>query len=329
MLTLATALLAAAAISSPTGVPTEVLSVGTTPQERGPDWVVRSQSVQGSWAGDAEVGEVGTTALMLLGFLGDGGTTTAGPFKGAIAKGFGWLEGQADPDSGLLGSSAEGEARLLEHAWATLAFSELLVLEPQAKVGISVQQRSVKALLAQQREDGSFGDARTTAWSAFALVSAKDSKAAVPDEALLRARKVLMSMVPTPPEPSQAKAGELAFRALLGFMIVDPDDAHPERGDRAAVEALGRLLQRDGVWTELNSEQRMLVAYASFQCGGDHWKRASAGIKAVVLPKQIRRADPPHGGFPAESTLGAHRATAFGVMTLEVYFRYARIIGAR
>jgi len=36
-----------------------------------------------------------------------------------------------------------------------------------------------------------------------------------------------------------------------------------------------------------------------------------------------------HGFFPAFRGHGAERATAFGVLTLEAYFRYGRILGCR
>ena len=102
-------------------------------------WFDRLQQESGAWAGDASVGEIGVTALTLLAGVSDGATRTRGPWHETVAKGADWLVAQIDAKSGCFGAAdrtALGRGRaLLDHAWATLAVSELLVLGGEWKPG--------------------------------------------------------------------------------------------------------------------------------------------------------------------------------------------------
>jgi hypothetical protein len=243
-----------------------------------------------------------------------------------MRKGLQWLVAQQDAGSGVFGASLADEKGLLEHAWATLLVSELAVLDPEICGAGNNHHRAAKALLAAQAEDGSFGSARATGWAAYALVSAKQAEVEVPDEALLRARSALVGAVSVDGPAEELQAGPLALRALMGWMIPGAAD---EAGDASAIEALARLVDSDGLWQRLDPEERMLVAYAAYQAGGATWKRAQRDMKSAVLAFQQRGSDEDPGGFPPEQGFGAERATAFGALTLEVYYRYARILGAR
>jgi len=288
-------------------------------------WLEQQQAEDGHWPGDGQVGDVGTTALVLTAYAGDGNLPRQGPLAERMRKGLQWLLAQQDATSGVFGASLEAETPLLEHAWSTLLVSEVAYLaREQAGVG-DANARAARALLAVQRADGSFGSARATGWSAFALVSARESGVDVPAEALLRARAALTSSVATEGPAEDLDFGALALRTLIGFLV---DDGSGE-GDAAAIAALGRVVALEGLWTRLDPEQRMLLAYAAYQIGGKTWQTATRGMKATVLPRRIQVDGENHGGFPAEQGFGPVRATAFGALTLEVYYRYARILGAR
>jgi hypothetical protein len=289
-------------------------------------WLVRHQAEDGRWKGDDVVGDIGVTALVLTAFAGDGNLPHVGPMKGPMRKGLQWLVARQDADSGVFGSSLDDERGLLEHAWSTLLVSELAFLDPEICGAGDNHRRAAKALLAAQREDGSFGSDRATGWAAYALVSAKQAGVDVPDDVLLRARRALVASVSSEGPLEELDVGPLALRALIGFMV---DDGSGSEGDAAANAALARLVQAPDLWGRLDPEERMLVAYASYQAGGETWKRAQREMKTEVLAFQQRGTDEDPGGFPPEQGFGAERATAFGALTLEVYYRYARILGAR
>ncbi len=293
-------------------------------------WIVRTQSEAGWWQGDGTVDQAGATALMLLSFLGDGNTASVGPYKESVAKGAAWLLRQQDPGTGSFGGALEKEASVLTHAWCTLAVSELAFLDRKWP-GDEARAAAVHALVSAQRDDGGFGTARATGWAAYALVSAREGGVDIPAEALLRARRALEAKVSIEGDAAHLDAGKVALRCLIGFMVTE---AAPAKGDEvltdvAAARALGQVVRVPDLWPSLDPESRMLVAYAAYQCGGDTWREANKGIKAFVVPKQIKVRGENHGGFPAERGFGVVRATAFGALSLEVYFRFARVLGAR
>jgi hypothetical protein len=263
---------------------------------------------------------------VLTAFAGDGNLPHLGPMKDPMRKGLQWLVSRQDRESGVFGGPLEDEADLLDHAWGTLLVCELAFLDPEVCGAGDNHHRAAKALLAAQSEDGSFGSARATGWCAYALVSAKQAGVEVPDEVLLRARKALVASVSSEGRAEELDIGPLALRALIGFML---DDGSGSEGDAAAKEALARLVQAPDLWPSADPEERMLLAYAAYQAGGATWKRAQRDMKSTVLALQQRGTDEDPGGFPPEQGFGAVRATAFGALTLEVYYRYARILGAR
>lgn len=293
-------------------------------------WIVRTQSTAGWWKGDDSVGQAATTALTLFSFIGDGSFPSAGPYRESVARGASWLLRQQDPKSGSFGGELESETDLLSHAWCTLAVSEIGTLDP-AWDGSEVRDKATAALLLAQRGDGSFGTARATGWAAYALVAAREGGATVPPAALLRARRALAAVIPTEGDAAHLDAGKVALRCLIGFMVPEPATADGPGSvtDTQASDALSKILQVPDLFPALDPESRMLVAYAAFQCGGETWVHAQREIKRVLLPMQIRQRGENHGGFPTERGFGAARATAFGVLSIEVYFRYARVLGAR
>jgi len=206
--------------------------------------------------------------------------------------------------------------------------SELACLDPDSKRHLPVQRLALDALLRRQQPDGSFGAARSTGWSVYALVSAQESGGQVPSEVLLRARKALVAQAPILDKPTIESSAALALRVLTGFMLPGPPPAS-ERSQEEARAALAALLMQDNLWTKLNPEQRLLIAFAAYQAGGKTWSMALRGMQATVLEQQILRPGQDRGGFPAEGSFGPMRASALGVLTMEVYFRYARIPRAR
>ena len=304
----------------------DVPTRGQEPVEADPPWFVRHQAEDGRWQGDEEVGDLGVTALTLLAFLGDGQLPHVGPQRESMRRGLDWLLARQDASSGVFGGPLEDERALVTHAWCTLLVCELAHFDPEGFGTGEVHARAARALLAARGLDGGFGSARATGWATFALVAALESGLELPEGALQGARATLADAVSPLAPTEELEVGPLALSALIGWFL---DDGTGAPGDSAATEALARLSQVPDLWPRLDPEERMLLAYAAYQAGGETWKRANRDLKAMLLPLQLRKPDEDHGGFPPERGFGAVRATAFGVLTLEVYFRYARLLGAR
>ncbi len=73
-------------------------------------------------------------------------------------------------------------------------------------------------------------------------------------------------------------------------------------------------------------------SYAMYQMGGRHWKAWNRAMKPAVLDSQ-RHDGSHHGSWdpvgPWGLPGGRVYSTASMVLCLEVYFRYARVLGAR
>ena len=73
-------------------------------------------------------------------------------------------------------------------------------------------------------------------------------------------------------------------------------------------------------------------AYAMYQMGGTHWKKWNTAMKPAVLDSQSREGHLKGSWNPIGPwgySGGRVYSTAIGVLCLEVYFRYARVLGAR
>ena len=72
--------------------------------------------------------------------------------------------------------------------------------------------------------------------------------------------------------------------------------------------------------------------YAMFQMGGSHWKAWNTAMKKAVLESQRKDGDEKGSWDPVGPwgyTGGRVYATASMTLCLEVYFRYAKVLGAR
>jgi hypothetical protein len=73
-------------------------------------------------------------------------------------------------------------------------------------------------------------------------------------------------------------------------------------------------------------------AYAMYQMGGTHWKAWNSAMKKAVLESQRHEGDMKGSWDPVGPwgyAGGRVYSTALCVLCLEVYFRYAKVLGAR
>ncbi|MCB9915261.1 MAG: terpene cyclase/mutase family protein [Planctomycetes bacterium] len=284
------------------------------PLERALEWLAKDQAEDGSWGADQRVL---TTGLALAALLGDGSTPVEGPHKAAVAKGVAWLTKQMDADGRI---ALEGDASgTLGHAVATLALCEAAfftrspLLEPRA--------RKAAEHLAATRAEGAAWDGEgeaaevTAAWGCFALLTARETGLAVDAVAATELSAWLDAN-------AKSEAGKAA--ALMSAIFVG-------RGDMAQLATRGEALAAGEVAYAPDATDLQAWfhgTYACFQLGGKAWNTWNRAHKAALLEAQVQKGKL-RGSWEPVTTAGQPQsrayATAMGALSLEVYFRYAKV----
>ena len=131
-----------------------------------------------------------------------------------------------------------------------------------------------------------------------------------------------------PPDRSEAMT---AAGLLTRFFLGQDPRQEPVLGEHGDL-----LLARAAEWDESSGSIDMYYwywgSYAMYQLGGRYWKIWNKVMKPVAIEHQRRDGDfkgswDPVGVWGA--TGGRIYSTAIMALTLEVYFRYARVLGSR
>jgi len=302
--------------------------------------------------------DVGLTGLALLAFLGDGHTTSRGRYKKVVERGVKWLREQQDTDTGLFGDNASHDF-IYDHALASLAmceayyFSRSPLIKRTAQLSINYIQRARNPYNAWRYDVPPIGDndSSVTGWMVFALASGKDAGLTIDNEALIGA----MSWFDEASDPATGRCGYDSFGSMSSR--TPANEFYPrEKGEAmTAVALLCRFfMQQDPKEEEIMRKHAELLkrtppewdpegfgcdmyywyygTYAMFQMGGDAWKKWNLSMKPAVLESQ-RHDGSSKGSWdpvgPWGYSGGRVYSTALMVLCLEVYFRYAQVLGAR
>jgi len=303
--------------------------------------------------------DVGVSGLALLAFLGDGSTLHGGPHKDVVTRGVRWLREQQDIETGLIGEEI-GHNFLYDHSIASLAiceayyFSKSALLRGTAQMSVNYIMRARNPYGAWRYEVPPNGDNDTsvTGWMVFALASAADAGLKVDDDAFVGA----LTWIEDATDPATGRVGYDSMGSVSSRINGLNDHFPPEKGE--AMTAVGLLcrffLGQDPAETPVMSKHAELLSrtppewdpegygcdmyywyygsYAMYQMGGRHWKEWNRAMKSAVVESQRR--DGAHTGSwdpvgPWGHSGGRVYSTATMALCLEVYFRYARVIGAR
>ena len=346
----------------------------------GLEWLKNHQSPDGSWDCDGfsancgKIGsntcdgpghaqhDVGTTALALLAFLGEGNTTTEGMYKEVVAQGIKWLRDQQDPDSGLIGEKSSHEF-LYNHSLAALAICEAYyaskspLLKKTAQDSINYIQRARNPYGAWRYDVPPIGDNDTsvTGWMVFALAAAKDADLEVDMGAFDGA----LSWVEEVTDTQTGRVGYDSFGSLSSRTVANE---HFPREKGEAMTAVGMLCRifianvkgEDFTQMDLLDKHAELLkrtppewdpdgfgcdmyywyygTYAMFQMGGAHWRAWEGAMQKAVVESQRKDGDEKGSWDPIGPwgyAGGRVYSTAIMTLSIEVYFRYARVLGAR
>jgi hypothetical protein len=304
--------------------------------------------------------DVGMTGLALLAFLGDGHTTREGQYKDVVARGVKWLKDQQDPDMGLLGPQI-GKEYLYDHAIGTLAiceayyFSKSPLIKRTAQDAINFITRSRNPYAAWRYEYPPTGenDTSVTGWMVFALKSAEDAGLEIDPQAYVGA----LSWIDEVTDPATGRVGYTELGTVSSRVPGVNEHFPPEKGE--ALTAVGLLCRffmgQDPKDVPMMEKHAQLMktklpkwdpdgfgcdmyywyygSYAMYQMGGtQYWEAWNKAMKPAVVDSQRREGDEKGSWDPVGPwgfSGGRVYSTALMVLCLEVYYRYAKVLGAR
>lgn len=303
--------------------------------------------------------DVGVTALALLAFLGDGNTTNQGEYKEVVSKGIAWLKDQQDPDTGLFGERS-GHDFIYDHALASLAMCEAYYFSKSPRIK-GTAQKAINFIMTARNPYGAWryevppigdNDTSVTGWMVFALASAKDAGL---EGDFKGAFDGALSFIDEVTDPASGRIGYSAFGELSSRT---PANEHFPREKGEAMTAVGLLCR---IFLGQKPEDNPVMAkhaelikskppvydpdgfgsdmyywyygtYALFQMGKPYWPVWEKAMDAAVVGSQRKDGDEKGSWDPICAwgySGGRVYSTALMTLCIEVYFRYAQVLGAR
>jgi len=271
-------------------------------------WLRCQQEPRGLWSSGETWADPCITGLATLAFLGAGHTHRFGRFKEEVKKCIRELLRLQQVD-GRIGSGKSGNP-MLNHVLATLALSEcylttkspLVLKQAEKAVAYLIRQQDPKSGWSRFDRDGT-ADPDTNLWALLALYSARNAE--LKPKGFERAMRLAMTAVP------------LRARALC-LMLTGTPKTHPE-----IKRETDRLL-RNPPRSADDPMQRYLSTLLMFNMGGRHWRGWNKHLIKTVLDTQLDHRywkAAPFAGLAGTQVY----ATALNTMTLQLYYRYARV----
>ena len=300
------------------------------------------------------VNDIGITGLALLAFLGDGSTMRSGPYKSVIKKGINWIRQQMG-DDGLIGTE-NGRQFQYCHAIASYALIEAYglsryrTLRPYAQKAVNYIQnaRNEYGVWRYFPRDGN-NDSSVTGWMIMALKSAKDFKLKVDKKAFDFAgawydqvtdpntgqcgyTKKGQGSAREPGQEDKFPASKTEAMTAVGLFARFWLGQEPDKNS-VMLAAADTMLKKPPVWNTADGSIDIYYwyygSYAMFQIGGRKWEKWKKAMEKAFLPSQIKKGHAKGSWDPISAwgeSGGRVYTTALGILSLEVYYRYSRLV---
>lgn len=304
--------------------------------------------------------EAALTGLAVLAFQAGGNYDFNGkPYSDNVRRGLDWLVERQGPNGEIVGSmnhlgKVPGEpARydqrfMYEHAIATFALGEACAVARAAQRHaderhLAAASKAVEFIEAQQHNDGGWrytpeisnpSDASVSGWVMLALKTAKEAELPVHDSTLSRMTAFFKRLADPLTGRTHYQGTTFITHATTGVgMMVDEFIRHEPHSEFVKLGALFLADQAEIEWgTPVKHPGDFYLWYnctlAMFMAGGDTWDRWNKVIRDHVLSLQIHGDQCDRGSWEPNDHWGGLGGrvytTALGVLTLEVYYRFAR-----
>ena len=306
-------------------------------------------------AGSNDEYDMGCTALSMLAFLGAGHTHKHGKFKNTVKKGLKAIKERQTPDGCFGAKSADGHW-IYNHAIASMAMAEAYGLSNKSPLLQTPAQKAIDFLIDCQnpylgwrygRQTGE-NDTSVTGWAVLALKSAKISDLHVPkdtfDGALNWFEKVTDEAYYKTGYTSKGDTGARLQEAMGKFQPSECMTAvavisrvfilGTKATNRPEILGGGNLLkQNPPKWDVKGGTIDMYYWYygtlAMFQLGRQYWKTWNEPMRNALVPTQKREGCENGSWDPAGAwgTAGGRvYSTAINILSLEIYYRYGRVL---
>jgi len=299
--------------------------------------------------------DVGVTGLALLGFLGAGNTHMHGRYKNTVKNALKALKARQTPD-GCIGPKPTGGHWIYNHAICTMALAEASAMSRNSGLLKGPAQRAVDFLVECQnpylgwrygRQSGE-SDSSVTGWAVLALKSAKMAGLHVPQESFDGAlnwfdkvtdetnyRAGYVSKGDAGGRPAESIGKFQSLEAMTAAAIISRIFILGNRAKNSpkVLGGANLLKQKPPRWDVKGGTIDMYYWYygslAMFQLGSHYWKTWNEGMKTALVPTQ-RLSGCELGSWDPVGVWGKSGgrvySTAINVLSLEIYYRYSRIL---
>ena len=318
----------------------------------------KTQNNDGSWTSQQPVG---MTGLALLAYLGHCETAQSEEFGEAVLAAITYLVDVSMKNNGKLASDFKNEHWCYEHAIATYALGEALILTRAFGENIAQLEEAVLAsgqfLINSQHTGGGWdygysedsqrgGDLSIVGWHLQALKACKQS--GLEFKNLRSCAKKALAYV----EFCQLDSGAMGYSgpvingerdgtslAAVGALSTQIWDASSRVATKAC-RFIDQEMKFD--WNTADSDLygHYYASQAMINHGGEEWKRYNQLFISQVLPNQSDdgsfkpvakggKVNAPGSSFAGNNTFATHYRTCLSTLMLEVYYRFLPATGGR
>jgi len=310
--------------------------------------------------GEGDAYEMALTGLALLAFQAGGHYYfNDAKYSGVVRKGLDWMIEHQGTDGALVGSKSgrdiDGRTthhkyHMYEHGIAAFALADAVaaaaaLYQPENEAYVNGTEKAVEFIEANQHLDGGWrytndltrpGDTSVTGWQVLALKSAKEAGIPVSNRCVENVRTFFKNReMGTNGQTGYDDALTLNTDATTGvgmlarqFLLNEPDaPIIGEAASHLARQAEMKWGDPRGVYDEWDYYLWYNCTLGMFQVGGDLWNRWNTVIRDTLVKLQ-RHDGCERGSWDPNSKWGRFGgriySTALAILTLEVYYRYAR-----